>query len=70
MQQTGRAGVTLPLPGILDHTSFRRSSVTLGSCAICGKGAAVYQSKEQQTSICEACYARLVREWNMSEGVV
>jgi len=60
----------IPLPGILDHTTFRRSPVCLGTCAICGEGAAVYQSKEQRTSICETCYARLVREWNVSEGVV
>ena len=64
------AGATLPLPGILDHMSFRRSSVSLGSCDVCGEGAAVYHSEEQRVSICEACYARLVREWNMSEGVV
>ena len=60
----------IPLSGILDHTTFRRSPVSLGTCAICGEGAAVYQSKEQQTSICDACYARLVQEWNQSEGVV
>ena len=69
VQPHRQAGGIIPLPGVLDHTTFRRSSVCLGNCAICGKGAAVYQSKEQRTAICEACYARLVREWNRSEGV-
>ncbi|MDE4908969.1 hypothetical protein L0665_10155 [Methanogenium marinum] len=64
-----RKDEVFPLPGILDHTSFCRSSVSLGHCSICGNGVAVYHSKEQRASICEKCYARLVREWNKSEGV-
>ncbi|GAB7015452.1 hypothetical protein [Methanogenium cariaci] len=60
---------TLPLPDILDHTSFYRSAVSVGNCDVCGKGAAVYHSEEQRTSICEGCYARLVREANRDEGV-
>ncbi|WFN33867.1 hypothetical protein L1S32_08425 [Methanogenium sp. S4BF] len=62
-------GSTLPLPGILDYRDFRRSSVSLGRCTICGEGPAVYQSKAQRASICETCYARVVREWNRGEGV-
>ncbi|MDE4908177.1 hypothetical protein L0665_06085 [Methanogenium marinum] len=62
-------GHTLPLPGILDHRDFERSSVSLGHCTLCGNGPALYQSKNQRASICETCYARLVREWNLSEGV-
>ncbi len=67
--QTKKAGRTLPLPGILDHGDFRRSSVSLGHCSICGEGAAVYHSKSQRASICEGCYSRLLREWNKNEGV-
>ena len=63
-------GTELPLPGILDHQTFRRSAVSLGHCSLCKEGAAMYHSKEQRASICEKCYARLVREWNRGEGVV
>ncbi len=63
-------GTELPLPGILDHRDFQRSSVSLGHCTLCGDGAAMYHSKSQRASVCEKCYARLVREWNKSEGVV
>ncbi|WP_165077646.1 hypothetical protein [Methanogenium sp. MK-MG] len=58
-----------PLPDILDHRDFERSSVILGSCTLCGDGAAVYHSKSQRASICESCYARLVREANRDAGV-
>ena len=69
MQTNRSKGIVNPLPGILDHRDFERSSVSLGHCTICGKGPAVYQSKVQRASICDTCYARLVREWNLSEGV-
>ena len=62
-------GKMLPLPGLLDHREFTRATVQLGRCRICGEGRAVYQSKDLQTCICEACYARLVREWNAGKGV-
>jgi ribosomal protein L40E len=68
--KSNKAGTTYPLPGILDHQDFCRSSVSLGHCTLCGEGPAVYQSKAQRAAICEKCYARLVREWNKNEGVV
>ncbi len=38
--QKARPGATiLPLPRILNHASFRRSSVSLGRCLVCGEGA-------------------------------
>ncbi|MDE4907303.1 hypothetical protein L0665_01535 [Methanogenium marinum] len=64
-----KTGITFPLPGILDHRSFRRSAVSLGSCDLCGEKAAVYHSGEERASVCEGCYARLIREWNKGEGV-
>ncbi|WP_157199765.1 hypothetical protein [Methanogenium cariaci] len=68
--KSGRAGTTLPLPGILDHRAFRRSSVSLGHCTLCNNGPAMYHSDTQRASICEKCYARLVREANKEEGGV
>ena len=68
--KTKKAGTTLSLPNIIDHQRFQRSAVSLGHCSLCGEGAAMYHSKEQRASICEKCYARLVREWNRGEGVV
>jgi len=68
--RTHRTGVTLPLPGVMDHRLFRRETVSLGRCDCCGEGTAVYHSDEYVMSICERCYARLVREWNRGEGVV
>jgi len=62
-------GKMLPLPGLLDHREFTRATVQLGRCRICGGGKAVYQSRDLRTCICEACYARLVREWNAGKGV-
>jgi len=66
-----RSGKVLvqPLPGVLDHRTFERVSVDLGRCTICNTGKAVYRSRSDRTSICEGCYARLVREWNAQEGV-
>ncbi len=69
LHKTTGTGATLPLPAILDHQDFRRSTVSLGHCTLCGKGAAVYHSDSQRASVCEGCYARLMREWNQSEGV-
>jgi len=58
-----------PLPGVLDHRTFTRTKVELGRCDICGEKRAVYRSREGRTSICDQCYARLVREWNGQAGV-
>ena len=58
-----------PLPGVLDHRTFTRTKVELGRCDICGEKRAVYRSRETRTSICDQCYARLVREWNGRAGV-
>ena len=58
-----------PLPGVLDHRTFTRTKVELGRCDICGEKRAVYRSREGRTSICDQCYARLVREWNGRAGV-
>jgi hypothetical protein len=67
--QKQRSGVQESLPGVLDYRTFERVRVDLGRCDICGKGKAVYRSKEEQTNVCEKCYARLVREWNAKAGV-
>ncbi|RXE56042.1 hypothetical protein ABH15_07555 [Methanoculleus taiwanensis] len=58
-----------PLPGLLDHRTFKRVSVDLGRCTICDTGRAAYHSREARASICQGCYARLVREGNAREGV-
>ncbi|RXE56284.1 hypothetical protein ABH15_09140 [Methanoculleus taiwanensis] len=58
-----------PLPGPLDHRTFKRVSVDLGRCTICDTGKAAYHSREARASICQGCYARLVREGNAREGV-
>lgn len=58
-----------PLPGLLDHRTFKRVSVDLGRCTICDTGKAAYHSREARASICQGCYARLVREGNAREGV-
>ena len=65
-----KVGCTLPLPGILDPRNFRRSLACLGTCCLCGKDAAVYHSDEERTSVCEGCYARLIRERNRDDGVM
>ena len=58
-----------PLSGVLDHREFLRVKVELGRCDLCDTGKAVYRSQEAQTSLCEGCYARLVREGNARAGV-
>jgi len=58
-----------PLSGVLDHREFLRVKVELGRCDLCRTGKAVYRSREARTSLCEGCYARLVREGNAREGV-
>ena len=58
-----------PLPGVLDHRTFERTKVDLGRCDVCKELKAVYRSRETRTSICDQCYARLVREWNGRAGV-
>jgi len=57
-----------PLAGVLDPRTFGRVRVELGRCTICG-AKAVYHSPEAQAQICEGCYARLIREENMREGI-
>lgn len=64
-----RPGKIIPIPGLLNHQDFTRTSVQLGRCGICDEAAAVYRCKEKQVNICEGCYARLMREWNQSNGV-
>ncbi len=64
-----KTGKVLPLPGLLDHRTFERARVDLGRCTICDTAKAVYHSREARASICQGCYARLVREWNREEGV-
>ena len=64
-----RPGKIIPIPGLLDHQDFTRTSVQLGRCGICDQGAAVYRCTEKQVNICEGCYARPVREWNHRNGV-
>ena len=59
----------IPLPGLLDHHEFVRTTVQLGRCGICDQGAAVFRCKEKQVNICEGCYARLIREWNQANGI-
>ena len=58
-----------PLSGVLDPREFLRVKVELGRCDLCDAGKAVYRSREARTSLCEGCYARLVREGNAREGV-
>jgi hypothetical protein len=53
---------------VLDPRTFERVKVELGRCDVCGKGKAVYRSREGQANVCEACYARLVRERNRWGG--
>ncbi|WAI00547.1 hypothetical protein [Methanogenium organophilum] len=56
--------------GVRRHAALTRHPGSYVLSPVVGEGAAVYYSREQRASLCEACYARLVREWNMSEGVV
>lgn len=55
-------GSTLPLPGVLDHRDFERVNKYLGRCDLCGKGKAVFSSKELKMNVCEGCFGRLLRE--------
>jgi len=58
-----------PLPGLLDHRDFKRVRVVSSKCDICHEGSAVFRCAEKQVSVCEGCYARMVREWNGEKGV-
>jgi len=58
-----------PLTGVLDPGTFVRGKTEIGRCDICGRGKAVYRSREARAKVCEGCYARLVRERNRGEGV-
>ncbi|WP_048152476.1 hypothetical protein, partial [Methanolacinia paynteri] len=55
-------GFTLPLPGVLDHRDFERTTKELGKCDLCGEGKAAFSSDELKMSICERCFGRLLRE--------
>jgi hypothetical protein len=68
-RQSSRPGKTIPLPGLLDHREFTRTSIQLGRCDICDHGAAVYRCVQKQVNICEGCYSRLVRGWNQNNGI-
>jgi len=59
-----------PLPGLLDHRDFKRVRVVSSKCDICHEGSAVFRCAEKQVSVCEGCYARMVREWNGERGVM
>ncbi|QYZ78233.1 hypothetical protein E2N92_01705 [Methanofollis formosanus] len=59
----------IPLPGVLDHREFTRVSTDLGRCDVCAEGKAVHRSGDGRVVLCEGCYARLVREWNMGKGI-
>ncbi|WP_261596749.1 hypothetical protein [Methanoculleus formosensis] len=56
------------LSGVLDHREFLRVKVELGRCDVCNTKKAVYRSHEAQTSLCEGCYARLVRGETRGRG--
>jgi hypothetical protein len=58
-----------PLPGLLDHRDFKRVRVVSSNCDICHEGSAVFRCAEKQVSVCEGCYARMVREWNEEKGI-
>jgi hypothetical protein len=58
-----------PLPGLLDHGDFKRVKVVSGRCDICHEGSAVFRCAEKDVSVCEGCYARMMREWNEEKGV-
>lgn len=58
-----------PIPGLLDHHDFKRVRVVSSKCDICHEGSAIFRCAEKQVSVCEGCYARMVREWNEEKGV-
>ncbi|MDD3091865.1 MAG: hypothetical protein PHG80_09565 [Methanoregulaceae archaeon] len=58
-----------PLPGLLDHRDFKRVKVVSGRCDICHEGSAIFRCAEKDVTVCERCYARMVREWNEEKGV-
>jgi len=59
-----------PLPGLLDHRDFIRVKVVSSKCDICHEGAAVFRCREKNVGVCDGCYARMVREWNLRAGVI
>ncbi len=59
-----------PLPGLLDHRDFVRVKVVSSRCDVCHVGAAAFRCAEKQIGVCEGCYARMVREWNLEKGRV
>ena len=69
LRKAKQPGKVQPLPGVLDHRTFERVKTELGRCDVCGAKKAIYRSREAQANICDQCYARLVREWNLGEGV-
>lgn len=54
---------------ILDHRNFRRSSVCLGRCSLCGERSAVCYSDMERASICEGWYAGLLRKENWNDDI-
>ncbi|MGV8088025.1 MAG: hypothetical protein ACP5NU_03065 [Methanomicrobiales archaeon] len=59
-----------PLPGLLDHRDFVRVKVVSSRCDICHEGAAVFRCQEKNISVCESCYAKIMRGWNEQNGVL
>ena len=35
----------------------------------CHEGSAIFRCAEKDVTVCERCYARMVREWNEEKGV-
>lgn len=54
-----------PLPGLLDHRDFFRVSNDLGRCDICNSAKVAYRYVEGHVNVCEDCYVKMVREWNI-----
>ncbi len=59
-----------PLPGLLDHRDFVRVKVVSSRCDICHDGGAVFRCAEKQVCVCEGCYAKMMREWNVNNGII
>jgi hypothetical protein len=53
LEKARRPAKAQPLPGVLDHRTFKRTKVELGRCDVCGEEKAVYRSREAQTKVCE-----------------
>jgi hypothetical protein len=62
LYKVSQGGSTLPLPGVLDHRDFERVNKDLGKCDLCGKGKAVFSSRDLKMSVCEGCFGRILGE--------